>query len=90
MGFDPESLGMIDWVISCLEVKELPSLHIYFFVWLRYFLLIAYHVYPVMVNRIRTIYPPGLDKGFSSRFCVGSQVQYETPEEGQRIYQLKH
>ena len=33
-----------------------------------------------MVNRIRTIYPCGLNEGFSSRFCVGSWVGHETPE----------
>ena len=39
-----------------------------------------------MVNRIGTIYPWGSNKGFSWRFCVDSQDQYETPEEGWRIY----
>ena len=43
-----------------------------------------------MVNRIGAVNPSGLNVGFSSRFCVGSQVQHETPEEGQRIYWLKH
>ena len=31
----------------------------------------------------------GLYKGFSSRFCVGSQVRHETPDEGQRTYRPK-
>ena len=34
-----------------------------------------------MVNGIRTIYLCGLNKEFDLKFCVGSQVQYETPEE---------
>ena len=38
-----------------------------------------------MVNRIRTIYSRGLNEGFS----LNSKVQYETPEEGWRMYQLK-
>ena len=38
-----------------------------------------------MVNRIRTIYLDGLDKRFGSKFCVGSQVQHETLEEGWRM-----
>ena len=42
-----------------------------------------------MVNGIRTIYPHGLNKELSWKFCVGSQVCHETPEEGQRIYQPK-
>ena len=42
------------------------------------------------VNRIETVYPCGLNKGFSSRFCVGSQVRHETPEENCGTYQLKH
>ena len=29
------------------------------------------------------------NKGFSSRFCVGSRVRHETPEEGQRTYRSK-
>ena len=39
-----------------------------------------------MVNGIRTSYHHGLDKGFSLTFCVGSQVQHDTPEEGLRTY----
>ena len=35
-----------------------------------------------MVNEIRTIYTCGLHNGFGSKFCVGSWVQQETPEEG--------
>ena len=35
-----------------------------------------------MVNRIRSVYPHGLDKGFCSKFHVGSWVWQETPEEG--------
>ena len=42
-----------------------------------------------MVNRIGTIYPGGLNKGFSSKFCVGSRVRYQTPEEGRSTYQPK-
>ena len=30
------------------------------------------------------------NKGFSLRFCVGSQVWHEIPGERQRIYWLKH
>ena len=36
-----------------------------------------------MVNRIRIIFPHGLNKDFDSKFYVGSQVQHETSEEGQ-------
>ena len=43
-----------------------------------------------MVNRNRAIYTGGLNKGFGSKFRVGSQVQQETPEEGQRTYRPKH
>ena len=39
-----------------------------------------------MVNGIRTIYPHKLNKGFNSKFCIGSWVQHYTPEEGQRKY----
>ena len=39
-----------------------------------------------MVNRIRTVYPHGLNKSYRSKFCVGSKVQYETPEESWRTY----
>ena len=35
---------------------------------------------------MRTIYPGGLNKGFSLRFCIGSRVRNETPEEGRRTY----
>ena len=42
-----------------------------------------------MFNEIRTIYPHGLNKGFSSRFSVGSRVRHETPEEDQRIHRPK-
>ena len=42
-----------------------------------------------MVNKIGTVQPRGLDEGFSSRFCVGSRLRHETPEEGQRTYQPK-
>ena len=46
-------------------------------------------MYPVMVNRFGTVYPWGSNKEFSSRFCVNSQVQHETLEEGRRIYRPK-
>ena len=39
-----------------------------------------------MANKIRTVYLRGLNEGFNSRFCVGSQVQHETPEEGRGTY----
>ena len=39
-----------------------------------------------MVNGSRTIYPCGLNKRFSLRFCVGPRVQHETPEEARRTY----
>ena len=42
----------------------------------------------VMVIGITTIYPHGLNK--SSKFCVGSQVQHKTLEEGQRMHRLKY
>ena len=42
-----------------------------------------------MVNGIRTIYPRGLSKGFGLKFCVGSRVRHETPEEGRRMHRLK-
>ena len=41
-----------------------------------------------MVNEIRT-YPTGWNKGFSSKFCVGSWFRLSTSEEGQRVYQTK-
>ena len=40
-----------------------------------------------MVKRIWIIYPHGLNKRFCLKFCVGSLVQHEAPEEGQRMYQ---
>ena len=43
-----------------------------------------------MVNAIRTIYSSGLKKEFNLRFCVGSWVQHETPEESWRIHQPKY
>ena len=39
-----------------------------------------------MFNRIGTIYPRALNKGFSSSFFVGSRVRYQTPEEGQKSF----
>ena len=42
-----------------------------------------------MVNGIGTIYPSGLNKGFGSRFCVGTRVRHETPEEVRRTYEPK-
>ena len=39
-----------------------------------------------MVKGIRTIYPCGLNKEFSSKFCRGSQVQHETLEGSQRTH----
>ena len=39
-----------------------------------------------MVNGIRASDLHGLNKGCGLRFCVGSQVQQETPEESQRTY----
>ena len=41
-----------------------------------------------MVNRIRTGDPRGLNKGRSSKLCVGSRVP-QTPEEGRRTYRPK-
>ena len=43
-----------------------------------------------MINWIRTIYPHGLNKGFSSKFYVGSWVQQETLEAGLRMHLLKY
>ena len=43
-----------------------------------------------MLNRIRIIYSYGLNKGFGSKFCVGSQVQHEAPEEGWRSHRPKY
>ena len=37
-----------------------------------------------MVYRIGAVLPCGLNKEFSSRFCVDSRVWHETPEEGQK------
>ena len=42
-----------------------------------------------MGNGIRIIYLGGLNKRFGSKFCLGSQVRYETPEEGRRRYRPK-
>ena len=42
-----------------------------------------------MVNGIRTFCPSELNKGFSSKFRVGSGVQ-ETPEEDRKTIQPKH
>ena len=42
-----------------------------------------------MVNGIRASDLRGLNKGHGSKFHVDSQVWKETPEEGQRKYQLK-
>ena len=41
-----------------------------------------------MANGIRTSDPCGFNKGCSSKFCEGSQVQ-QTHEESQRTYRLK-
>ena len=41
-----------------------------------------------MANGIRTGNPHGFDKGCSSKFREGSQVQ-QTPEEGRRTYRPK-
>ena len=38
-----------------------------------------------MINGIRTIYTCGLNKGFFSKYRVGSQVYQETTEEGRNI-----
>ena len=42
-----------------------------------------------MVNRIPASNFRWLSKGRGLKFCVGSRVQQETPEEGWRTYQLK-
>ena len=52
-------------------------------VWLR---RVSKWNHPVMVNGIRTIYPDGLNEGYSLKFCLGPQVQCETPVEDQRTY----
>ncbi len=41
-----------------------------------------------MANGIKTGDPHGFNKGHSSKFCVGSQVQ-QTPEEGRKTYRPK-
>ena len=41
-----------------------------------------------MANKIRTDDPRGFNKGRSSKFREGSQVQ-QTPEEGRRTYRPK-
>ena len=43
-----------------------------------------------MVNGFWTIYYRRLNKWFSFKFSVGSQVRQETPEEGRKTYQPKH
>ena len=42
-----------------------------------------------MVNGIGASDPHGLSKRRCSKFCVGSKVQQETPEEGRRTQWLK-
>ena len=42
-----------------------------------------------MVYRIEIVYPYGLNKGFSLRFCVSSLSWHETPEERQKTYWSK-
>ena len=42
-----------------------------------------------MVNRIRTLYPCGLNKGFGLKFYVSFQVRQETTEESWRMHQPK-
>ena len=42
-----------------------------------------------MVNGIWTINPGGLNKGFGSKFNVGSWVQHKTPKGGQMLHQPK-
>ena len=44
----------------------------------------------VLVNRIRSIYYHGLNKGFGLKFSVGSWVWQEASENSQRIHQPKH
>ena len=48
------------------------------------------YLHPVMVNGIRASEPRELNKGCGLKFCVGSHVQQETPEEGQRTHQPKY
>ena len=43
-----------------------------------------------MVNGIRTIYHIGLNKGFGSKFGVGTRLRHETPKEGRRTHRPKH
>ena len=43
-----------------------------------------------MINKIRTIHPQGLNKEFGLKFCKGSRVRHETPEESQRTHWPKH
>ena len=45
--------------------------------------------YPIIVKRTKTIYHRKLNKEFSSKFCVGSWVWHNTPEDGRRGYRLK-
>ena len=52
-------------------------------------LSIAYHLYPVMADGSRTIYPVGLRWGFGWRFFVGSWGRQERPEENLRAYRPK-
>ena len=42
-----------------------------------------------MVNGIRISDPQGINNGRGSKFCVGSRVPQETPEEGRRTYRSK-
>ena len=42
-----------------------------------------------MADRIGTVYARKLNEGFSFRFCVGSLVWHETPEEGRGTYRPK-
>ena len=53
-------------------------------------LLVQSQVQVHMVNGIRTILPRGLNKKFGLKFCMGSRVQHETPEERGRMYHSKH
>ena len=40
-----------------------------------------------MVNGIRIIYLRGFNKGFGLKFCVGSRIWHETPEQGKSAHQ---
>ena len=42
-----------------------------------------------MGKRIGIVYSSGSNKGFSSRFWVGTLVLHETPEEDRRTYRAK-